>query len=47
MEIMNIETVEMMATSGDNTVSVFNSTTDDNATMGRGRRDSWGDLWSE
>ena len=45
MEIMSIETVEMMATSGDNAVSVFNSTTDDDAAMGRGRRGSWGDLW--
>ena len=41
MEVMNIETVEMMAASLE--------TKDEEATvqLGHGHRGSWGDLWSE
>ncbi len=40
MEVMNIETVEMMATSG---IAVVNES--GNAMLGNERRGSWGDLW--
>lgn len=41
MEIMNIETVEMMATSG---IAVVNESGDE--MLGTERRSSWGDLWN-
>ena len=47
MEIMNIETVDMMATSGDDQANIYDETTEDDAGMGRGRRGAWGDLWNE
>lgn len=46
MEIMNIETVEMMAAS----VQLFEDTVDTSESgtqLGRGRRGSWGNLWDE
>ncbi len=42
MEVMNIETVEMMATSG---IAVVNES--GNEMLGNERRGSWGDLWGE
>ncbi len=47
VEEMNIETVEMMATSDDGMVNIYNETTEDDACMGRGRRGSWGNLWEK
>ncbi len=47
MEIMNIETVDMMATSGDDQANIYDETTEDDARMGRGCRGAWGDLWNE
>ncbi len=44
MEVMNIETVEMMAMS-DSEVLVSDKVTDSDASMGRGRRGTWGNLW--
>lgn len=47
VEEMSIETVEMIATSGDDMVNIYNETTEDDAYMGRGRRGSWGNLWEK
>lgn len=46
LEIMNIETLEMMATSS---IKVINDATDVGGTdmLGTGRRGAWGNLWSE
>ena len=46
VEEMNIETVEMMATSNADTFFISDDITEDDARMGRGRRGSWGNLWS-
>lgn len=46
MEVMNIETVEMMATS----VALCDDTVDTSVSgtqLGGGRRGSWGNLWDE
>ena len=46
MEVVNVETVEMMAASlglNDSTVD----TSDPNAQLSGGRRGSWGDLWGQ
>ena len=43
---MNIETVEMMATSSADTFIISDDITEDDAKMGRGRRGAWGNLWS-
>ena len=45
VEEMNIETVEMMATSSADTFFISDDITEDDAKMGRGRRGAWGDLW--
>ena len=45
VEEMNIETVEMMATSNADTFFISDDITEDDARMGRGRRGAWGDLW--
>ena len=45
VEEMNIETVEMMATSSADTFIISDDITEDDAKMGRGRRGAWGDLW--
>jgi len=45
VEEMNIETVEMMATSNADTFFISDDITEDDARMGRGRRGSWGNLW--
>ena len=45
VEEMNIETVEMMATSSAHTFFISDDITEDDAKMGRGRRGAWGDLW--
>ena len=45
MEATNIETVEMIATSG-NIVNVSNEVTEDDARMSNEHRGSWGDLWN-
>lgn len=47
MEAMNVETVEMIATSGTNSVGVSNDTTDDDAVMSNNYRGSWGNLWNK
>ena len=46
VEEMNIETVEMMATSSADTFFISDDITEDDAKMGRGRRGAWGNLWS-
>ncbi len=46
VEEMNIETVEMMATSNADTFFISDGITEDDAKMGRGRRGAWGNLWS-
>ncbi len=46
VEEMNIETVEMMATSSADTFIISDDITEDDAKMGRGRRGAWGNLWS-
>ena len=48
MELMNIETVEMMATSSLNMYSdteVEVDTSEEGNQLGTGRRGSWGNLW--
>ena len=45
MEAMNVETVEMIATSQANTFSISDETTDADATMSNERRGTWGNLW--
>ena len=46
MEIMNIETVEMMATSSLNMYSETEvDTSEEGNQLGTGRRGSWGNLW--
>ena len=45
MEVMNVETVEMIATS----IALCNDdvdTSEDGAQLGTGRRGSWGNLWN-
>ena len=46
MEIMNIETVEMMAASL-NTYSTEVDTSVSGNQLGHGRRGTWGNLWDE
>ncbi len=45
MELMNIETVEMMATSSLNMYSDTEVDTSEGNQLGTGRRGSWGNLW--
>ena len=46
MELMNIETVEMMATSSLNMYSDTEvDTSEEGNQLGTGRRGSWGNLW--
>jgi len=45
MEAMNVETVEMIATSQANTFSISDETTDADATMSNEHRGAWGNLW--
>jgi len=45
METMNVETVEMIATSQANKFSVSNGVTNDDAAMSNERRGGWGNLW--
>lgn len=45
MEAMNVETIEMIATSQANTFSISNETTNDDAAMSNEHRGTWGDLW--
>ena len=45
MEVMNIETVEMMAASALRMSDETVDTSDPNAQLSGGRRGSWGDLW--
>ena len=47
MELMNIETVEMMATSSLNMYSDTEvDTSEEGNQLGTGRRGSWGNLWN-
>ena len=47
MELMNIETVEMMATSRLNMYSDTEvDTSEEGNQLGTGRRGSWGNLWN-
>lgn len=43
MEAMNVETVEMIATS--QAFSISNDVTNDDAAMSNERRGGWGNLW--
>ena len=45
MEVMNIETVDMMATSALGISDEVVDTTEEGAQLGNGRRGSWGNLW--
>jgi len=46
MEVMNIETVDMMATSALGISDEYEvDTTEGGAQLGNGRRGSWGNLW--
>ena len=45
MEVMNIETVDMMATSVLGISETDVDTTEEGAQLGNGRRGSWGNLW--
>ena len=46
MEVMNIETVDMMATSALGISDEYEvDTTEEGAQLGNGRRGSWGNLW--
>ena len=48
MEVANIETVEMKATSGLNMYDMESvNTSDDGVQLGAGRRGSWGNLWEK
>ncbi|MBQ2970182.1 MAG: hypothetical protein IJE15_07340 [Bacteroidaceae bacterium] len=48
MEAMNIEVVEMIATSSaTNTFEISDDITDADANMTNGRRGTWGDLWNK
>lgn len=48
MEAMNIEVVEMIATSSaTNTFEISDDITDADANMTNGRRGTWGNLWNK
>ena len=44
MEALNIET-EVMIAASENVFSIFDETTDANATMSNEHRGTWGNLW--
>ena len=47
MEVMNVETVEMIATSMNLYDTDTVDTSEDGVQLGTGRRGSWGDLWGQ